>query len=408
MRHSWSLGVLAALGVGAVLADSGLAQTAGCTPLETRPTTAAGRPPAHPGMTRACAVQSRTAFDVVVVAQGLEHPWAVEPLPGGDFLVTEKPGRMRIVSAAGVIGDPIEGVPPVVYRVQGGLLDVALSPRFETDRTVFWSYTEPRADSLTGTSVARGVLSADRRRLEQVRVIFRSEPGSRLPGHFGSRLAFDRDGLLFVNLGDRFSPESRARAQDVDNHFGKIVRITADGGVPKDNPFVGRAGAAAEVWSYGHRNIQAAAFDTEGRLWEIEHGPAGGDELNLVQKGKNYGWPWATYGQDYSGQPMPNSTTTREGTEQPVYYWDPVIAPSGAQFYTGNAFPEWRGNLFIGGLGSARLVRVVIEKGRVTGEEHLLVDHRFRIRDVRQGPDGLLYLVTDQPKGELVKLVPRK
>jgi len=411
MRHPVrliSFGILATLGSSAAFAGTALAQTASCTPIETRPTTAAGRPAAHPGQTRTCAVTSRTAFDVVVVAEGLEHPWAVEPLPGGDLLVTEKPGRMRIVSANGRVGDPIEGIPPVVYRVQGGLLDVALSPNFATDRTIYWSFTEPRPDSSnTGTSVARGVLSQDRRRLEQVSVIFRSMPGHRLPGHFGSRLIFGPDGMLYVTLGERYSPESRARAQQVDNHFGKIVRIRPDGGIPDDNPFVSQGGAAREVWSYGHRNIQAAAFDAEGRLWEIEHGPAGGDELNLVQKGKNYGWPLATYGQDYSGQPYPNTTTTRDGTEQPVYYWDPVIAPSGAQFDSGSAFPEWRGSLFIGGLASARLVRVVLDNGRVVGEEHLLVDRRPRVRGVRQGPDGALYLVTDQPNGELLNLVPR-
>jgi glucose/arabinose dehydrogenase len=343
---------------------------------------------------------------VAVVASGLSHPWAVEPLPGGDFLVTERPGRLRIVSAAGAVGEPIAGLPAVDARGQGGLLDVALSPGFGSDRTIFWSYAEPRSGG-NGTAVARGVLSADRKSLGDVRVIFRMEPTYDGRMHFGSRLAFGPDGMLYVTLGERSDAVTRPQAQSLSAHFGKIVRVSPDGSVPRDNPFVGQSGARPEIWSYGHRNVQAAAFDQQGRLWEVEHGAQGGDELNLVQRGKNYGWPIQAYGQEYSGQPIATAATARPGTEQPVYFWDPVIAPSGAEFYTGTLFPQWRGNLLIGGLRQQRLVRLVLENDRVTGEEHLLVDRGKRVRDVRQGPDGAVYVVTDEPDGELLRLTPR-
>ncbi|MGH7638088.1 MAG: PQQ-dependent sugar dehydrogenase [Gemmatimonadaceae bacterium] len=377
-----------------------------CTPIETRPANAPDQQPAFPGQTRACAVTSNVAFNVTVVARGLEKPWSVEPLPTGELLVTEKPGRMRIVSQSGAVGQPISGVPDVDSRGQGGLLDVALSPDFATDRTLFWSFTEPRQGG-NGTSVARGVLSADRRSLSDVRVIFRAMPTYSNNMHFGSRLAFGPDGMLYITLGERSDKPMRKYAQQLDAHLGKIIRIRPDGSAPSDNPFVGQAGALPEIWTLGHRNVQAAAFDPEGRFWVVEHGTKGGDELNLIQKGKNYGWPLQAYGEEYSGEPIPNAATTRASMEQPVYYWDPVIAPSGAQFYTGNAFPAWRNNLFIGALKEMRLVRLVIENDRVTGEEHLLTDRRQRVRDVRQGPDGALYVVTDQENGELWKLAPR-
>jgi glucose/arabinose dehydrogenase len=382
------------------------------SPLETRAGMATGQQPAFPGQTRACAAPSNVAFDVVVVAKGLEKPWAVEPLPGGDLLVTEKPGRMRIVSAAGAIGAPIAGVPAVDARGQGGLLDVALSPAFDTDRTVFWSYAEPREGG-NATSVARGALSADRTRLENVQVIFRALPAYQGTLHYGSRLAFGPDGMLFITLGERSDVPMRPQAQQMNSHMGKIIRINADGSVPSDNPFVGQANALPEIWSLGHRNVQAAAFDAQGRLWEIEHGTHGGDEVNLVEKGKNYGWPLQAYGVEYSGaspisSPAGPSSTTREGMEQPVYYWDPVIAPSGAQWYSGDAFPAWKGSLFIGGLKDMTLVRLSVRNDRVTGEEHLLSDRKQRVRDVRQGPDGALYIVTDQANGELWRVAPRR
>ncbi len=383
------------------------ARPANCTPLETRTPNGADQRPARPDQTRACGVQSNVAFDVTVVARGLESPWAVEPLPGGDLLVTEQGGRMRIVSAAGNVGQPIAGVPQVDARGQGGLLDVALSPAFATDRTIYWSFTEPRQGG-NGTSIARGVLSADRSRLEQVQVIFRVLPTYNGTMHYGSRLAFGPDGMLYATFGERSDASMRRYAQQLDSHLGKIVRIRTDGSAPADNPFVGQSGALPEIWSLGHRNIQAAAFDSDGRLWEIEHGPRGGDELNLVEKGKNYGWPVVSYGIEYSGRPLAGAVTARAGFEQPVYYWDPVIAPSGAQFYTGDAFPAWRGSLFVGGMVQKALVRLTLANNRVTGEEHLLTDRSQRVRDVRQGPDGFLYIVTDERNGELWRVSPRR
>ncbi len=398
--------------------------TAACQPLETHAANAPEQKPAFPGQTRGCAVKTAAGFEVTVLAKGLNRPWAIEPLPTGDFLITEKSGQLRIVSAKGEVGQPISGLlpvgaggvsaaseqgglPPITARGQGGLLDVALSPNFAKDRTIFWSFSEQRTGG-SGTSVARGVLTEDRRNLEQVRVIFRAMPTYDNGLHFGSRLAFAPDGTLYITLGDRFDRPNRLKVQQLDNHLGKVLRINADGSVPADNPFVKKSGAMPEIWDLGHRNIQSAAFDENGRLWTVEHGAKGGDELNLIEKGKNYGWAVATYGEEYSGEPIPGSVTQRAGYEQPVYYWDPVIAPSGAQFYTGNAFPEWRGSLFIGGLASQKLVRLVIRDNRVVGEEHLLSDRGQRIRDVRQGIDGALYVVTDDSNGELWKITPKR
>ena len=400
------------------------AATGACEPLENRPPNARGQRPAFVGQTRACGVKSNVAFEVTVLARGLDRPWAVEPLPNGDFLVTEKAGQLRIVSAQGQVGQPIRGLlpvgsgglsassgqgglPPVTARGQGGLLDVALSPNFARDRTIFWSFSEQREGG-SGTSVARGVFTPDRANLQQVRVIFRSRPTYRNGLHFGSRLAFGPDNMLYVTLGDRFDRPNRPKAQQLETHLGKIVRINPNGFAPSDNPFVRHRGATPEIWTLGHRNLQSAAFDERGRLWTVEHGARGGDELNLIEKGQNYGWPVVTYGQEYSGEPFEGAVTAREGYKQPVYYWDPVIAPSGAQFYTGNAFPNWRGSLFIGGLASQRLVRLVLRDDRVVGEEHLLADRGQRIRDVRQGPDGLLYIVTDQANGELWRITPKR
>ncbi len=382
-------------------------EPADCQPLETRPANASQQQPTFPDQTRACEVTSNVAYDVTVLATGLVHPWAVEPLPDGSFLVTERPGRMRLVAADGTMGEPISGLPEVHARGQAGLLDVAPGPDFATDRTIFWSYSEPR-DGGNGTSVARGVLSADGSSLEQVQVIFRALPTYDNNLHYGSRLVFDGDGHLFITTGERSDEPMRMHSQQLDNHLGKVLRIRLDGTVPDDNPFVGEAGAQPEVWSYGHRNTQAAAMAPDGSLWIVEHGPRGGDEVNRVEPGVNHGWPLVTFGQEYSGDPIPDAVTHREGFEPPIYYWDPVIGPSGAQWYTGDAFSDWQGDLFIGGLVATALVRLEIEDGRVTGEEHLLAERGQRVRDVRQGPDGALYVVTDEEDGELWRIAPRQ
>ena len=386
-------------------------QAADCDPLETGPREAPQYEPAFPGQTRACGVASDVALDVAVLTTALERPWAVEPLPDGALLVTEKSGRMRVVSASGEVGPPIAGVPAVDDRRQGGLLDVALSPGFAADRTIFWSYTEPR-DGGNGTSVARGVLSSDGARLDDVQVILRTQPTYDNNMHYGSRIVFAEDGTLFVTVGERSDRATRYQAQQLDSHLGKVLRIQPDGTPAPGNPFVGQEDALPEIWSYGHRNPQAAALDAQGRLWVVEHGPRGGDEVNLAEEGENYGWPVITYGIDYRGGPITyaggpasGAEAQRAGLEQPVYFWDPVIAPSGAQFYSGAAFPAWRGSLFVGALRGTRLVRLVIDGDRVTGEEHLLADRGQRLRDVRQGPDGALYVVTDG--GELWRITPR-
>jgi aldose sugar dehydrogenase len=374
-----------------------------CKPLETRPTETKYKPAAEGQMRAPCATSSMD-FKVTVLTKDLDHPWAVEPLPNGDLLVTEKTGQMRVVSQDGKVGPAISGVPKVDPRGQGGLLDVALSPTFRTDRTIYWSFTEPRKGG-NGTSVAKGVLSRDGKSLENVKVILHTKPTYDNNMHYGSRLAFDEEGMLYVTTGERSDLETRPQAQQLDSHFGKVLRITPEGKPAPGNPFIGQANALPEIWSYGHRNIQASAFDAQGRFWDIEHGPRGGDELNLVEKGKNYGWPLASYGIEYSGDTITTNKPHREGYEQPVYYWDPVIGPSGAEFYEGNAFPEWKNSLFVGALKEQRLVRLVLDGKRVVGEEHLLKDRGQRIRDVREGPDGALYLVTDG--GQLLKLAPK-
>lgn len=396
----------------------------GCKPIETRPPNAENQSPTFPAQTRACSVESKTKFEVTVITKGLNKPWAVEPLPNGDFLITEKGGQMRIISAKGEIGESLEGLlpvgqgglsevssqgglPPITARGQGGLLDVALSPDFKKDQTIFWSFSEQREGG-SGTSVARGKLSKDRKRIEDIRVIFRVLPTYDNGLHFGSRLAFGKDQKLYITTGDRFDRPNRLKVQQLDNHLGKIMRINPDGSVPKDNPFINKKGAKPEIWDLGHRNLQSSAFDADGKLWTVEHGARGGDELNLIEKGKNYGWSVVTFGQEYSGQPIPNAKTHREGYVDPIYYWDPVIAPSGMEIYTGSAIPEWKGNIFIGGLASQRLVRLIIKDNKVIGEEHLLKDRGQRIRDVKQGNDGFLYILTDEGNGELLRISPKE
>lgn len=402
------LGVLLASGTaGCSVSQNTLDDGGACKPLETRAANSPDQQPSFKGQTRACAMTTTTPLLVQELATGLEKPWAVEPLPDGTLLITEKPGRMRIISATGQVGEPISGLPAVVSGGQGGLLDVALSPNFKTDQTIFWTFTEPRGTG-NGTSVARGVLSPDRRSLQQVKVILQTMPSFTNNLHFGSRLAFGPDGMLYVTMGERSDLKTRPQAQHPDSHLGKVLRITTDGAPAPGNPFLNQPGARPEIYSVGHRNVQAAAIDGAGKLWIVEMGPQGGDELNLIMKGKNYGWPLVTFGEEYNGSPVPNAVTQKEGFESPVYYWDPVIAPSGAQFYSGNLFPEWKGNLFIGNMKDKRLVRLKLENGRVVAEEHLLANRNQRIRDVKEGPDGALYLVTDETNGELLKITPKR
>lgn len=374
-------------------------------PLETRAANTRYQP-AFAGQTRAPALPA-SSYAVEVVASGLSRPWAVEPLQGGRFLVTEKGGTLRIVGADGKLSQPVAGVPAVDPAGQGGLLDVALGPQFYNDGMIYWSYAEPREGG-NGTTVARGRLvetAGAAPRLENVQVILRTNPTYDGDKHYGSRLAFAPDGKLFVTMGERSDMVTRPQAQQLNSHLGKVLRINADGSAPQDNPFVNRAGALPEIWSYGHRNIQSAAFDSFGRLWEVEHGPKGGDELNRPEPGKNYGWGEISYGIEYSGAPINGGATAREGMEQPIYYWDPVIAPSGMVFYAGDRFPDWQGSAFIGGMKEKVLVRLKIDGDRVVGEEHLLRDRGQRIRDVREGPDGFLYVVTDG--GELWRIKPK-
>lgn len=338
-----------------------------------------------------------------VVAEGLESPWALAFMPDGRLLVTERPGRLRIVSLDGTVSEPIGGLPPTLRATgQGGLLDVALDPGFAQNRTVYLSFTEGEG-GVQGTAVARARLAEGR--LEDVRVIYQQRPKLPTGQHFGSRLVFGTDGTLFVTQGDRGTWPA---VQDLSTTVGKIVRINTDGTVPRDNPFMSRSGALPEIWSYGHRNAQAATLEPgTGRLWTVEHGARGGDELNHPEAGKNYGWPEITYGINYNGARI-GSGTAREGMEQPVYYWDPVIAPSGMTFYTGDRYPGWRGSVIVGGLASMSLVRLVLENGRVTREERYLGELRERIRDVQQGPDGLLYIVTDNARGRVMRIVPAR
>ena len=337
---------------------------------------------------------------VDTIASGLEHPWGVALLPDGRFLVTERPGRIRIIEADGRIAQPLGGVPPVHASGQGGMLDVTLDPQFAQNRTLYISYSEPGDRGSAGTTVARARLGASA--LEGFQVIYRQEPKVRSGGHFGSRVVVRTDGTLFITQGDRFNYKDRA--QDLTSGVGKVVRINKDGSIPRDNPFVGRSDARPEIWSYGHRNQQAAALHPEtGALWTVEHGAAGGDELNHPEAGKNYGWPVITYGRDYSGRSI-GEGQVKEGMEQPVYYWDPVIAPSGMTFYTGDAFPGWKGSALIGGMGPRALVRLTFTNGAVASEERY--ELRARVRDVQQGTDGLIYLVTDDSNGKLLRVRP--
>jgi glucose/arabinose dehydrogenase len=337
------------------------------------------------------------------VASGLENPWAVAFLPDGRFLVTERPGRLRLVEADGRIGPALAGLPEVAARGQGGLLDVVLDSGFAGNRQLYFCFSEPGAGG-NSTALAKARLAADGTRLEQVQVIFSARPKVASSHHFGCRIVEARDGTLFLTLGERY--QRMADAQTLDNHHGKVVRIQKDGTAPKDNPFVGRAGALPEIWSLGHRNMQGAALAPDGSLWTHEHGPQGGDEINLPQPGRNYGWPVVTFGENYGGGKIGDGLTAKAGMEAPLHYWVPSIAPSGMAILNSDRYGKaWQGNLFIGSLKFGYLARLELAGGKVA-REHKLLETGERVRDVRQGPDGLLYILTDGSRGKLVRLQP--
>ncbi|MBS1156306.1 MAG: oxidoreductase [Proteobacteria bacterium] len=340
-------------------------------------------------------------LQVQTVASGLANPWGLVFLPNGRMLVTERAGRLRLIDANGQISPPISGVPAVHGSGQGGLLDIALAPDFADSRLVYLSYSEPGPGRTSGTAVLRAVLDVDKLALSNSAVIFRQKPKVTGDGHYGSRLVFARDGALFVTVGERqqFSP-----AQDLGQHHGKVVRILPSGAVPPDNPFVKTPGAQPEIWSLGHRNPQGAALNpASGELWISEHGAMGGDEINIAQAGRNYGWPIISYGRHYGGGKI-GEGTEKPGLEQPRCYWDPSIAPGNIAFYTGNRVAQWRGNLFVTALKDQSLVRLTLDGARISGYEKLLPDLDKRLRDVRQGPDGWLYLLTDSSRGEVLRV----
>jgi aldose sugar dehydrogenase len=381
--------------------------------VDPRPPNAKDQTPAFEGQTRAPEHKTNVAFDVVTVAEGLEKPWGLAFLPSGKMLVTEKGGRLRVVAKDGTLSAPVAGLPPQDTRNQGGLLDVVLDLRFASNQLIYWSFSEPHDGGLTNTAVARGTfVDGPEPRVENVQVIYHQVPSMPSTMHYGSRLVWNRDGSLFVTQGERSITPGRMQAQNMDSLLGKIVRINADGSIPKDNPFVGQDGVRPEIWSYGHRNIQSAAINpATGELWEVEHGTRGGDEINIARKGKDYGWPTIAYGIEYQGGPITGGITQKPGMEQPIYYWDPVIAPSGMLFYTGDLFPAWKGSLFVGGLVTTNLVRLDVKGDRIVGEERLLRDLQpkaERIRDVRQGPEGAIYVLTDEQRGRILKLTPKQ
>jgi len=375
-------------------------------PVECRNANAPDWKPAFPQQTRAPYAPSNVALNVETIVEGLEFPWGLAQLPDGRFLVTERAGTMRIISG-NTLSAPIEGLPPVQVQEISGLDDVTLDPAFASNHRIYWSYVEKRPAGNV-LAVARGQLvEGPAPRVEDVKVIYRQEPDLKSEhGNFGARLLFDKEGMLFVTLGDLASDPLRPYIQQLDSGIGKIVRITPDGAPAPGGPFAGQAGARPELYALGFRNPLGLAFrpGTE-ELWEVDVGPFGGDELNLIKPGKNYGWPLINYGLEYSRKPVGDGPV-KAGLEQPVYYWDPVISPSSLMFYTGDLFPQWKGNAFVTSLSQTHLVRLVLEGDKVVGEERLLADRRERLRLAKQAPDGGLYVLTDGNKGKLLKLTP--
>lgn len=360
--------------------------------------------PAFEGQTRAPGIKTKTNYEVSVFAKGLSAPWGMVNLPDGRILLTEKGGSMRIVSKSGEVSETITGLPPVNSSGQGGLLDVAVDPNFGQNRMIYWSFSKD-GEGGTATAVGKGRLSDDEKRIENAEVIYVARPFFESVLHYGSRLEWDGKGNLFVSTGERSDMESRPEAQNLDAALGKILRITTEGKPVEDNPFIGQEGALPEIYSYGHRNVQGLATHPEtGELWEGEFGPKGGDEVNQIEPGKNYGWPVITYGLEYSGKKVGKGITQKEGMEQPVYYWDPAVSPSGITFYSGKMISEWKNNLFLGCLSGQHIIRLVIEGERVIAEERLLEDRGERFRDLLEGKDGALYAITDSGKMYKIEL----
>lgn len=379
----------------------------GAAPVETRAANADSQKPAFAGQTRAPGLNSNTVGQYTTVASGLDHPWGLAFLPTGEILVTERAGRLRVVGKDGQLSPAVTGLPAVYASGQGGLLGVTIDPDYANNGLVYWAFSEEQGD-VNGTAVARGKLTLGAApKLDNVQVIWRQAPKMNSSLHFGGRVVFARDGKLFITTGERSVRPGRVQAQQLDGTLGKVVRINADGSIPSDNPFIGQAGAKPEIWSLGHRNLQSAALDPQGRLWTVEHGAKGGDELNRPEAGKNYGWPTITYGEEYSGQPIGDGLTQKAGLEQPVYYWDPVIAPSGMTFYEGDLFKGLKGSVLIGSLGGLNVTRLVLKDDKVVGEERLFTDIGARVRDVVAGPDGAIYVLTDEGDGKLIKITPK-
>lgn len=373
-------------------------------PVETQSPISKGQKPAFEGQTRIGGVKTQSKIKITPVAGGLKFPWGLDFMPDRRMIVSEKPGNIRIVSKEGVVGTNIQGVPAVRLKGDGGMYDIKLDPDFAKTRLVFWTFVEP-VTSGGVTSVARGKLSSDEKSFEDVKIIYRASPAYEGPNHNGSRMLFDKNGNLFVSFGERFDDEIRKKAQDLGSSLGKIIRINKEGKAVKGNPFEKKPNALPEIWTLGHRNPQGLAFNPKtGELWTSDHGPNAGDEINIIKAGANYGWPIISYGIEYSGNPVNGGLTVMKGMEQPVYYWDPAIAPSGITFYTGKLIPEWKGNLFVAALRGSHIVRLVIKDNKVVGEERLFTDLHKRFRYITQGPDGALYTIIDDPDGKIFKI----
>ncbi|MEO9003981.1 MAG: PQQ-dependent sugar dehydrogenase [Ginsengibacter sp.] len=379
-----------------VSADSSL------PPVETKDANTAYKP-AFAGQTRIAGIKTSVPYEGKVLAEGLDRPWGITSLPDGRLLITEKAGTMRIASADGKLSEAVKVLPEVNSKGQGGLLGITLDPSFTSNRMIYWVFSEAQPDEKNLTSVAKGKLSVDEKSIENPQVIYRATPAFKSTAHYGGRILFDRTGNIIFSTGERSILESRPEAQYLNSSLGKIIRITTEGKPAPGNPFEGNADARPELYSYGHRNVQGLAINpVTGDLWETEFGPRGGDEVNLIKPGKNYGWPIITYGIEYAGPKVGEGIQQKDGMEQPVYYYDPSISPSGITFYSSNAIPEWKNNLFISALSGMHIARLVIKNNKVVGEERLLSEESQRFRDITEGKDGALYAVTDQ--GRLYRL----